>query len=266
MKVYSSEELQNISSEFRSVARRLSRTDYSQCDANLKRFMSYVTSQPFILNFIEDNNIKEYDIPLILKERNWLDPFDISHVTTEEISLEYQLLTYALEYFDGDFTRLYGTIYYIRVKSTTSDEMSAFIEHIIDPLIDYISEHIRKAYDRVLQEETKSGDSFLPSVSATNSTIVFNSNVGGDISTNVTLESDAKGQGLEIVKEIVEILDTQAVDNSDEILELLELINESLKGNRAPKKGFLTALKSLCSGTSSIATLAAALIKLFFPS
>ena len=32
MKEYTSEELQNVSSNFRNVARRLSRTDYSQCD------------------------------------------------------------------------------------------------------------------------------------------------------------------------------------------------------------------------------------------
>jgi len=36
--------------------------------------------------------------------------------------------------------------------------------------------------------------------------------------------------------------------------------------SQVPKKGFLTALKSLCSGTASIATLVTALIKLFFPS
>jgi len=41
---YTSNEIQDISSEFRNVARRLSRTDYSQCDANLKRFMSVITA------------------------------------------------------------------------------------------------------------------------------------------------------------------------------------------------------------------------------
>lgn len=266
MNTYSSGELQNISSDFRAVARRLSRTDYSQCNANLKRFISFINVTPIIKCFIDDNNVKDYDVSLILKERQWLDPFEISPVITEEISFEYQLLIYATENFDGDFTRLYGTHHYIRSKSTTNDEMNVFIEHIIDPLIDYISEHIRKKYDLALQEETKNGEKSLPSVSATNSTLVFNSSVGGDVSTVITLGNNIKSQGQEIVKEIAEIISVHTIDNSDEILELLELINDSLKGSQTPKKGFLTALKSLCSGTASVATLATALVKLFFPS
>ena len=53
MRNYSSEEIQDISANFRNVARRLSRTDYSQCDANLKRFISVIDSQELIRDFIE---------------------------------------------------------------------------------------------------------------------------------------------------------------------------------------------------------------------
>ena len=45
MKKYTSFEIQEISSRFRNVARRLSRTDYSQCDVNLKRFMSFIETE-----------------------------------------------------------------------------------------------------------------------------------------------------------------------------------------------------------------------------
>ncbi len=44
MKEYSSQEIQKISSEFRNIARRLSQTDYSQCDSNLKRFVTIQSS------------------------------------------------------------------------------------------------------------------------------------------------------------------------------------------------------------------------------
>lgn len=53
MKEYTSYEIQDISSRFRNVARRLSRTDYSQCDANLKRFMSTIQNEELIAGFIE---------------------------------------------------------------------------------------------------------------------------------------------------------------------------------------------------------------------
>ena len=263
MSTYSSEELQNISSDFRAAARRLSRTDYSQCDANLKRFIAFIDSNPFINTFISENNTKQYDVPGVLKARDWLDPFEVSPVITEEISFEYQLLKYAVENFDGDFTRLYGTYCYVKAKSTTNDEMRTFIEHIVDPLIDYIAEHIRKAYERTHQEESQNKTELPQSLTATNSTIVFNSNVGRDIATTVTLQSETRDSAQEIIKQISELLDSTSVDNSDEILEILESINDSIKDNQKPKKGFLTALKLLCSGTAAIAGLVTALIKLF---
>ena len=50
---YTSYEIQDISSEYRNIARRLSRTDYSQCDANLKRFMGVIQSDTLILYLIQ---------------------------------------------------------------------------------------------------------------------------------------------------------------------------------------------------------------------
>ncbi len=263
MKTYSSEELQNISSDFRAIARRLSRTDYSQCDANLKRFITFIDANPFVSIFIKENNTKEYDIPGILAKRSWLDPFEVSTVITEEISFEYQLLKYAVDNFDGDFTSLYGTYFYVKSKSNANDEMRTFIEHIVDPLIDYIAEHIRKAYERAHQIESQGNPEFPSALTATNSTIVFNSSVGGNVATTVNILSETRDQAQEIIKNMKELLDGQSIDNSDEILEILEEINDSLKENRKPKNSFLITLKSLCSGTTAIAGLATTLINLF---
>lgn len=115
MKDYTSEEIQEISSNFRNVARRLSRTDYSQCDTNLKRFMNVMDDQVIIKDFIDRNNTCKYDIAEIIKARDWISPFEISPVVKEEISLEYQMLKYSVDNFDGDFTRLYGTHFYTSV-------------------------------------------------------------------------------------------------------------------------------------------------------
>ncbi len=114
---YTSFDIQDISSEFRNVARRLSRTDYSQCAANLKRFMAVIQTNQMISEFIREKNTAVYDIAAILTSREWLEPFEISPNINEEISFEYQLLTYALQNFDGDFTRLYGTHCYTSTKS-----------------------------------------------------------------------------------------------------------------------------------------------------
>ena len=69
MKEYSSYEIQDISSNFRNVARRLSRTDYSQCDTNLKRFMTFLQDDELIADFVSRNNTVQYDIPAIIKAR-----------------------------------------------------------------------------------------------------------------------------------------------------------------------------------------------------
>ena len=62
---------------------------------------------------------------------------------------------YAIENFDGDFTLLYGGYNYTSAKSTINDEMQKFIEHIIDPFIDHISEHLRRCYEKAVREESK---------------------------------------------------------------------------------------------------------------
>ena len=75
---YTSYEIQDISSEYRNIARRLSRTDYSPCDANLKRFMGVIQSNSLISDFLTEKNTTTYDIEKIIKSRGWLDPFVIS--------------------------------------------------------------------------------------------------------------------------------------------------------------------------------------------
>lgn len=91
-------------------------------------------------------------IPAIIAARDWLDPFEVSPIQNEEISFSVQLLTHAVNNFDGDFTRLYGTRYYTSAKSTVNDEMRKFIEHIIDPLIDHISEYLRHYYEETVRK------------------------------------------------------------------------------------------------------------------
>lgn len=260
---YTSNEIQDISSEFRNVARRLSRTDYSQCDANLKRFMSMITSNKILKDFIIENNTHTYDVEAIIKARNQLDPFEVSPDISEEISFEYQLLTYAIDNFDGDFTRLYGTHWYTSYKSTTNDEMQKFIEHIIDPLIDYISEYLRHYYERTVREEEKGKSAALGGITANYSTIVVGSNVNGNISTQVTINDSIKNDAVELIAAIKETLRESDINEKEDIVDILKQIEEDLHMNKKPKKGFLSALKTLCAGSTTVISLVTALIKLF---
>lgn len=263
MKDYTSEEMQDISSNFRNIARRLSRTDYSQCDTNLKRFMNVMDDQELIRDFIDRNNTCKYDIAEIIKVRNWVSPFEISPVVKEEISLEYQMLKYSNDNFEGDFTRLYGTHIYTSTKSTTNDEMQKFIEHIIDPLIDYISEYLRMCYDKKVREEEKSKPKTMNGITANYSTVVVANTIDGAISNNININEETKKDALDLVSSIKDTISANDVDTESDILELLKQIETEIKENNKPKKGFFTALKSLCSGSVATITLINALMKLF---
>lgn len=257
---YSSQDIQEISSKYRSIARRLSKTDYYQCDSNLKRFMSFVDTNALIKQFIIDHNTFKYDIESVIESRDELSPFDISAEDDKEISLEYQLLSYAVDCYDGDFTRLYNTYWYTDSDSTVNDEMRKFIEHIIDPLIDYIGDYIRICYDRALREEHEKGTLTHGTITANNSTVVVNSDIHGNVSTSNTISQEIQNDSLELVNNIKKSLQTEQVDSIEEIYEVLEQIEADIKSQKKPKKSFLTVLKNLCGGIAAVAPLITMLI------
>ena len=127
-----------------------------------------------------EKNTCIYDIPRVVKDRGWLNPFEISPVPSEEISFEYQLLKYAVEARNGDFTSLYGACY-IRAKATFNDSVQDFIGHIIDPFVDYVADFLKKQYDQAVKAETANKPLAPGVVTASNSTLLFNSSVTGNV-------------------------------------------------------------------------------------
>ena len=263
MKEYTSYEIQNISSRFRNVARRLSRTDYSQCDANLKRFMSTIQVEELIAEYIAKNNTVPYDIEAVIKAREWLDPFEVSPIENEEISFAVQMLQYAVDNYNGDFTKLYGTHFYTSGKSTTEDEMRKFINHIIDPLIDHVADHLKRCYDEAIRKEEKTKMSTTPTVTAENSTVVIGSNVGGNITTEVNITENQKADANDLIVAIKEALAADNIPDKEDIEEMLQQIKNDVDAGKKPKRGFLVALKGLCSAGTTVIPLVKALMELF---
>lgn len=263
MKKYTSFEIQEISSRFRNVSRRLSRTDYSQCDVNLKRFMSLIETEELIADYIAENNTVEYDIPAIIKARGWYEPFDVSPIDSEEISFSVQLLKYSIDEYDGDFTRTYNTHVYTNTQSSVSDEMRTFIEHIIDPLIDHIADHLRHCYDEAARKEGVGLMSALPNVNAENSTVVIGSSVGGNVTTEVSITQEQQTDANDLIIAIREALATENIPDKEDIEEMLQQIKSDVDAGQKPKRGFLVALKGLCSAGTTVVPLVKALMELF---
>lgn len=263
MKEYTSYEIQDISSSFRNVARRLSRTDYSQCDTNLKRFMTTIQSEELISNYIDKNNTVTYDIAAIIKARGWLNPFEVSPIESEEIAFSVQILKYAVEYYNGDFTRLYNTVHYTSSNSTVEDEMRKFIDHIIDPLIDHIADHLKHCYDEAARKEGVGLMSTLPNVNAENSTVVIGSSVGGNVTTEVSITQEQQTDANDLIVAIKEALAAENIPGKEDIEEMLQQIKADVDAGKKPKRGFLIALKGLCTAGVTVIPLVKALIELF---
>lgn len=263
MKNYTCDELQEISADYRDLAKRLLRTDYSQCDANLKRFMNYIENNELIMRFITEKNTIQYDIKKIKQERESWEPFQISPNENEEIALEYQMLKYACDNFDGDFTCLYGLIGYIHAKKSRNDNMRDFADHIISPFVDYISKFITKCYsqakkDEGLKEEKVMGNT----ITATNSTILLGSPVAGDVTNTVSISINDFKQCLSIIEKIEKNIYELKDEYKEDFNEILGEVKLELQNSRNPKKSMLTALKSLASGTLKVTPLIIELIKL----
>ena len=263
MKKYTSFEIQEISSRFRNVSRRLSRTDYSQCDVNLKRFMSFIETEELIAEYIAENNTVEYDIPAIIKARGWYEPFDVSPIDSEEISFSVQLLKYSIDKYDGDFTRTYNTHVYTKTQSSVNDEMRTFIEHIIDPLIDHIAEHIKHCYDKAIRKEEETKMSNTPNFTAKNSTIVIGSSVGGNVTTEVSITENQQTDANDLITAIKEALASENILDKEDIEEMLQQIKADIDAGKKPKRGFLVALKGLCSAGTKVIPRVKALMELF---
>ena len=263
MKDYTSYEIQEISSRFRNVARRLSRTDYSQCDANLKRFMSTIQTEKLIAEFIAKNNTVPYDIKAIKEAREWLDPFEVSPIQNEEISFDIQMLQYAVDNYNGNFTKLYGTHNYTGTKTTVGDEMRKFINHIIDPLIDHIADYLKHCYDEAARKEGVELMSALPNVNAENSTVVISSSVGGNVTTEVSITQEQQTDANDLIVAIKEALAAENIPDKEDIEEMLQQIKSDVDAGKKPKRGFLLALKGLCTAGVTVIPLVKTLIELF---
>lgn len=265
MRDYSSDEIQQISSDFRNIARRLLRTDVEQSDANLKRFMVYLETNELIMSFLIGNsNSIIYDIPKILKEREWLQPFEISPIRSEEIAFEYQLLKFAVENRNGDFTSLYNRCY-IHTKATFNDSAKDFISHVVDPLVDYISDFLRQKYEGALRSEGKSTLMSMNTVNAKNSTVLVNSPVvTSGTSNQIAIGSSVKIASDEIMREIEEVLpEYRSKDQFSDFVEILNEIKEQISHGEKPKKALIAALKAVGAGFIKIVPLVIKLWELF---
>lgn len=219
--------------------------------------MEFINENELIKEFIREHNTCEYDIKKILIERGNFRPFITGHNKKEKISMAYQMLQYAMQNFNGDYSLLYGRFYYVGGSKFPDNQFNKFNEHIVNPLIEYIKLYLENIHDDVLEQERGDGmmkEQNFTIQNANNSTIVMNSKVGGNVITDVKINDDVKIEVEKILKSIEEEVRLKNLDAKEEIFELISEINENIKFNQKPKKSILTAFKTLCEGAIPLAT------------
>jgi hypothetical protein len=135
------------------------------------------------------------------------------------------------------------------------------MRHIVDPLVDYITNFLKRKYNEALKKEKKNAPDASGMVTAHNSTVLVNSSMQGNISNSVTIDNSIKEDANALIKQIEEIIPEHTNDvDTEDIKEILtEIKDEIAKGNK-PKKPLLIALKATGSALIKIAPLA---IKLY---
>ena len=225
--------------------------------------MIYLNTNELIREYVNKNNVHPYEIRYILKERDYKKPFNISPIFQEEFSFEIQLLRYAVEYYNGDFTQLYGTYIYTNTQSNTYDEMRTFIAHIIDPLIDYIDNYLCDCFREAKEREEKEQMRNWPSIQANNSQVFVSSPVEGNVTNEVNISEKTKEEAIEYIRLIKDIIEKEQNDSNNEIGELIELIEKAIIEDKEPPKGLFTALQNIASGISGLIPLVGKLKDLF---
>lgn len=256
MKKYTSREIEKILREYRSISWRLNRTDYHQCASNLIEFMEFIDENELIKEFISEYNECKYDIKKILMERPNFRPFIAGSNKKEKISMAYQMLKYAIDNFNGDYTFLYGRGYYVGGNDSFDAQLKKFNEHIVDPLIEYIKQYLEEVYRNTLEQER--GNNMLGTEKFTfnNSNVIFNSgNVDGNLSANVTVMNDGIQKEIEELLKIIEKeVKSINLDTKEEVFELISKVDQTVKANQEPRLSWLGKIKNFCEGSTIIVT------------
>ena len=103
----------------------------------------------------------------------------------------------------------------------------------------------------------------IPNVNAENSTIVIGSNVAGNVTTEVKITQEQQTDANDLIDTIKEALAAENIPDKEDIEEMLQQIKADVDAGKKPKRGFLIALKGLCTAGVTVIPLVKALIELF---
>ncbi|WP_202081585.1 hypothetical protein [Caldalkalibacillus salinus] len=148
-------ECRKLSVSFRRLASRFIRSHFREANDNLERFLLFIEESPVIYEFIQENNVEQFDIEDLIRRRGYNDKFKLPVRESEEIAFIYQLLKHIQE----------NDIDYVGISMGYNDgrkfqeAVDKFNHQVVKPLIDHIVSYLEEmAIDMGL--DRKSGTQF----------------------------------------------------------------------------------------------------------
>jgi hypothetical protein len=151
-------ELRTLSRDFRAYSSRLLNTKYRNEDGDLNRFIEFIKSNLILQSYIDECCDNKYDIPKIIKEKNYNDKYQLPLEKEKEVAFIYQLLYYTL----GSNADFYTLSHSYGSGNKIQDHIDAFNEEVTTVLITHIRHFIEDlSYEDLSSENSRDKKLFL---------------------------------------------------------------------------------------------------------
>jgi hypothetical protein len=244
-------ELRKLLLDFNSISSRMMRVNYHDYDDVLRKFLSFIETQPVINDFIVDCGPPSYEVADEVKQvtQSYKMIFELGIIAAEEVSNIYHILKYCSQYQIGIPSSI-GNSY--SSSNKYQDMSDAFNHRVVYILTGHIRKYLEKiGVDMGIDENVKYSitvNNGQVNLANDQATINATMNNGVDMPTLITLISEVKQT----------LSDEFSTEEQEEVNDSLETIKEELSKN-SPRKGLVkTALKGLTSFSNKSVQFAAA--------
>jgi len=231
-------ELKKLLLDFNSISSRMMRVNYHDYDDVLRKFLTFMETQPVINDFIVDCGPPSYEVADEVKQvaQSYRMIFELGITAAEEVSNIYHILKYCSQY-QIKIPSSIGSSY---SHSTKYQDMSdAFNHRVVYILISHIRKYLEKiGVDMGLDENVKYSitvNNGQVNLANDQATINATMNSGVDMPTLITLISEVKKT----------LSDDFTSEEKEIVNDSLETVKEELLRD-SPRKGIIkTALRGL---------------------
>jgi hypothetical protein len=238
-------EIKKISREFRVIAGQLLGTQHEDGMNNLKRFLGFIERNPLIYDFILKNQVKQYDIPaMIRKLGEWSGGrYEIPDTKEEEISHTYQLLKWGLENFERywDFPATVGgyTSSGGKIQTSVAEFNKAVVASFVHQIEGYLANLLIDLGDDDQNKIHIQIGTLHGGIMSQGDSVVQNNNIQDS-----TFQGGVAGR--DITGDVINIGTQPTNEDIEEILEIIKLLREEIPNLDQNNQGVaLSSLESI---------------------